>query len=128
MSTKTFKYYGLLGNGIAFANITTPNERLNFTGSTTQLPGTVNGRRIPVVQNKIVLAIPTLVLPEGCVDVCSALSATISASVQFSSPVESITDLQDVWSKLKDAVDTAIADHSILLGFRPAASSTFVLE
>lgn len=128
MSTKTFKYLSLLGSGIAFANVARPAERLTFTGGSVNLPGSVNGRRVQAVQNKITLTAPAQVLPEGCTDTCMALTATISASVMFSSPVENVSDLQDQWTKLKDAVDTAIADNNILLGFKPSANSTFTLE
>lgn len=126
--SKTFKFMTLLGNGIAFANVLRPTEKLTFTGSSVNLPGTVNGNRVQTIQNKITLVEPVKVLPEGCTDQCAALSATLSASVSFSSPVQNIEELKDLWKKTKEAVDTAIANENILLGFRPAATSTFTLE
>lgn len=79
--SKTYKYIALTGAGIAFANVAKPADRLSFTGSTAKIPGQVNNKRVETIQNTIANTSTVNVLPNGCTDACSALSATLSARV-----------------------------------------------
>jgi len=76
---KTYKFITLQGNGISFANIARPSDRVSFTGNSVNIPGTVNGKRVAALQNVIANNRVVSVLPEGCTDTCSALTATLSA-------------------------------------------------
>lgn len=127
MSIKTYKYIALTGNGITFANIARPSDRLSFTGSSANIPGSVNNKRVATIQNTIANNRTVNVLPEGCTDTCSALAATLSARVSLSGPASSVAELKELWAETKTAVDQAIADHQILIGFKPSANTTFTL-
>ncbi|UHR49756.1 MAG: hypothetical protein [Hangzhou levivirus 2] len=125
--SKTYKFMTTSGSGLVFANVQKPTDVIRFSGSSVNVPGTVNGRRVQAVKNTITMNEQVAVLPEGCTDTCSALIATLSASVSFSGPVSTKDQLTSAWANLKQAVDEAIATDNILLGFKPAATRTFVL-
>lgn len=127
MSTKTYKYIALTGNGITFANIARPTDRLSFTGSAANIPGSVNNKRVAAIQNTIANTRVVSVLPDGCTDKCSALAATLSARVSLSGPAANAAELLELWKETKAAVDEAIANHQILIGFKPSANTTFSL-
>lgn len=122
-----YKYFNSNANGITFADLSNPQHILRFSGNTVNVPGMVNGRRVQAVRNTITVNLPTLVLPEGCADSCNALSATLSASVTLSAPAGAKDALIAQWTQLKEAVDSAIADHNILSGFKPAGTASFTL-
>lgn len=125
--SKTYKYLALNGNGIVFANIAKPANKLSFTGGSANIPGQVGTRRVQTIQNTIANTSTVSVLPEGCTDSCSALSATLSARVSLSGPAQNVTELKTLWEETKQAVDMAIAEHNVLLGFKPSANTSFVL-
>lgn len=127
MSQKTLKYFSANGNGITFADVAHPVNTLRFSGSNANIPGSVNGRRVSAVRNNINMLRPTQVLPSGCTDTCSALTAVLSGSVSFSGPAESAAELKELWTDLKTAVDAAIESDSIFLGFKPSANREFIL-
>lgn len=125
--SKTYKFMTTTQTGLVFANIEKPTDTLRFAGNTVSVPGTVNGRRLSTIRNTITLNEQVPVLPEGCTDTCSALNVTLSSSVTFSSPISSKEVLLAQWANLKQAVDLAIANDNILLGFKPAASRSYEL-
>lgn len=125
--SKTYKYLSLSGNGIVFANVAKPSDKLSFTGGSANIPGQVGTRRVQTIQNTIANTSTVNVLPEGCTDACSALSATLSARVSLSGPAQNLNELKVLWEETKQAVDSAIADHNVLIGFKPSANATFVL-
>lgn len=123
--SKTYSYYQLLSTGIRFANTTKISDTLTFTGQTINIPGSVNGRKAQTVQNTIALNVPINVLPEGCTDTCSALSATASIRVIISAPASLEANTKMLWADVKSIVDRAIIDSKILQGFKPSANTEF---
>ena len=124
---KTYKFITLQGNGISFANIARPSDRVSFTGNSVNIPGAVNGKRVAALQNVIANNRVVSVLPEGCTDACSALTATLSARVSFSGPAANAAELEELWTETKSIVDKAISDHKILIGFKPSANTEFAV-